>query len=551
MAMTTRCPHCGTAFKVVADQLRVRNGLVRCGVCSRVFDGYAAIVDESGRPAPVPAPSPVRASAPGAVPPPEATSPVLSVKAADSRSAGYAPESPPASVIPPRPESASPERGAAPRPPWEPERHTASREPWESAPAAPTPPAEPAGPAAARPPWEPEHPAPPRPSWETAHQGGSYTPSESPRLIRSGRRPESARPSEHRSGFESSHRDEPVRAPGSPRGFAPRPEAVRTQPPPRAPYVGAAAPPAEPAVLRGRDDSHRVGTHRVDPLLPSGYPPGRQPAGDDERYGDPYADRDADRDVYGDPYGEPYAPYRQDDLDDAEQQARDLHLSGDDRRDRDEPAVARPGIYARREPDEDAPDYIPIPGEVRTRYDDADTGMAPPIFMDEEVHRRRAWIARLWGIGCLIGLLVLGLQWVYIYRTSIATAVPALRPALESVCAQMGCQVGYVRRLERISITASSLQPQSGAAADDGQMRLVLRVTMRNRYDKPQPWPAFMLQLTDLSDTVVVRKAILPENYLPPGAQGPFPAGGERSIAVPVQVNGLHVNGYQLDKFFP
>lgn len=39
MALTTRCPQCGTTFKVVADQLRIRNGLVRCGVCASVFDG--------------------------------------------------------------------------------------------------------------------------------------------------------------------------------------------------------------------------------------------------------------------------------------------------------------------------------------------------------------------------------------------------------------------------------------------------------------------------------------------------------------------------------
>lgn len=39
MALTTRCPQCGTTFKLVADQLRIRNGLVRCGVCASVFDG--------------------------------------------------------------------------------------------------------------------------------------------------------------------------------------------------------------------------------------------------------------------------------------------------------------------------------------------------------------------------------------------------------------------------------------------------------------------------------------------------------------------------------
>jgi acetyl-CoA carboxylase biotin carboxyl carrier protein len=48
MSLVTRCPHCATAFKVVADQLRVRNGLVRCGVCNTVFDGRACLVTNPG-----------------------------------------------------------------------------------------------------------------------------------------------------------------------------------------------------------------------------------------------------------------------------------------------------------------------------------------------------------------------------------------------------------------------------------------------------------------------------------------------------------------------
>lgn len=38
MSQITRCPACGTTFKVVADQLKVSQGWVRCGHCSDVFD---------------------------------------------------------------------------------------------------------------------------------------------------------------------------------------------------------------------------------------------------------------------------------------------------------------------------------------------------------------------------------------------------------------------------------------------------------------------------------------------------------------------------------
>ena len=38
MTLATRCPACGTAFRVVSDQLRVSSGWVRCGRCGSSFD---------------------------------------------------------------------------------------------------------------------------------------------------------------------------------------------------------------------------------------------------------------------------------------------------------------------------------------------------------------------------------------------------------------------------------------------------------------------------------------------------------------------------------
>ncbi len=41
MGLITRCPGCGTMFKVVPDQLKISEGWVRCGHCSDVFDASA------------------------------------------------------------------------------------------------------------------------------------------------------------------------------------------------------------------------------------------------------------------------------------------------------------------------------------------------------------------------------------------------------------------------------------------------------------------------------------------------------------------------------
>ena len=50
MNLVTRCPKCATAFRVKPAQLRARNGQVRCGKCSTVFDGIAALVEASQPP---------------------------------------------------------------------------------------------------------------------------------------------------------------------------------------------------------------------------------------------------------------------------------------------------------------------------------------------------------------------------------------------------------------------------------------------------------------------------------------------------------------------
>lgn len=80
MALATRCPHCHTTFRVAADQLKLRGGIVRCGTCQQVFDGNAALVDldagASTAPAAAPAPA---ASAPSLPPAPPAADSVTPV----------------------------------------------------------------------------------------------------------------------------------------------------------------------------------------------------------------------------------------------------------------------------------------------------------------------------------------------------------------------------------------------------------------------------------------------------------------------------------------
>jgi predicted Zn finger-like uncharacterized protein len=63
MSLATRCPACGTTFKVVRDQLRISDGWVRCGRCSQVFDATVELQEapEARPEPPVCAPPPAEA----------------------------------------------------------------------------------------------------------------------------------------------------------------------------------------------------------------------------------------------------------------------------------------------------------------------------------------------------------------------------------------------------------------------------------------------------------------------------------------------------------
>jgi predicted Zn finger-like uncharacterized protein len=44
--MRTRCPECGTVFRVTSEQLRLRAGKVRCGHCQAVFNAFDQLLPE-------------------------------------------------------------------------------------------------------------------------------------------------------------------------------------------------------------------------------------------------------------------------------------------------------------------------------------------------------------------------------------------------------------------------------------------------------------------------------------------------------------------------
>jgi predicted Zn finger-like uncharacterized protein len=52
MSMVTRCPACGTGFRVSAEQLKAQRGTVRCGRCSTVFNAFDTLATLADAPTP-------------------------------------------------------------------------------------------------------------------------------------------------------------------------------------------------------------------------------------------------------------------------------------------------------------------------------------------------------------------------------------------------------------------------------------------------------------------------------------------------------------------
>lgn len=158
----------------------------------------------------------------------------------------------------------------------------------------------------------------------------------------------------------------------------------------------------------------------------------------------------------------------------------------------------------------------------------------------------------LWQLATVLALLAISLQAIYIYRNDLAVAAPALRPWLERACQLVGCEVQYPKHAERISIQASSLQQEARDQQGTDVSKFKLRFTLQNRFDKPQAWPYLLVLLTDASGTVVVRKVVPPVDYVPRQLiDTPFKSQQEANFVVDLQVKGLTISGFEIDKFYP
>ena len=153
--------------------------------------------------------------------------------------------------------------------------------------------------------------------------------------------------------------------------------------------------------------------------------------------------------------------------------------------------------------------------------------------------------------GLLIGgvaLMLLLAQTLFLLRSQIALVLPQTKPALEQLCATLGCKVELPRNAQLLSIDESDLQEHP-----DHKDVFLLTAVIVNRAPYPQAYPLLEVTLTDLRDAAVMRRTLQPQEYLPPGVaiDKGLGAQSDARIKLAFTAAGIAATGYRVFVRYP
>jgi predicted Zn finger-like uncharacterized protein len=185
--------------------------------------------------------------------------------------------------------------------------------------------------------------------------------------------------------------------------------------------------------------------------------------------------------------------------------------------------------------------------QARPALEPADPAPMPAFMAAKRSARRATW---LWGALALLAAGALLVQAAHHYRTEIAALFPETRAALVEGCRWLGCEVGLPRRPELLAIESSDLEAEGRREGI-----VVLNALVRNRAPFAQEYPALELTLTDERDLPLLRKVLMPQDYLEPERaqqlveQG-IAASGESALRVLLDTGRARASGYRLYLFY-
>jgi len=156
--------------------------------------------------------------------------------------------------------------------------------------------------------------------------------------------------------------------------------------------------------------------------------------------------------------------------------------------------------------------------------------------------------SRAWRFGVVLAVLVLVAELAYAWRAPIAQRYPAVRPALESVCARLECSVPYSRDEGQLKLEDSELLEVPGKPNE-----IALGARIRNLASVAQEYPHLELTLTDLTGQAAVRRVLRPTDYLGrPVAMGEVIGPGvEVALQMRLETPRVKATGYELLLFYP
>ncbi|HET7549182.1 MAG TPA: zinc-ribbon and DUF3426 domain-containing protein [Usitatibacter sp.] len=170
--------------------------------------------------------------------------------------------------------------------------------------------------------------------------------------------------------------------------------------------------------------------------------------------------------------------------------------------------------------------------------------IAEPFDLEPPARR----VSRAWSLGVFVLLVALGVEAAYAFRAPLALHYPALRPWLESACAQAGCVVPWPQDERLLKLQESELLEVPGRP---GEISLAARI--RNLAPVAQAYPHLELTLTDIGGQPAARRVLKPADYLGhrPARDEVLAAGGEIAIQLRLALTGLKATGYELLVFYP
>jgi predicted Zn finger-like uncharacterized protein len=516
MSLVTRCPACGTSFRVVPDQLRISQGWVRCGQCAEIFDAEQAMRDAAGAQpgsntaAPCPATGSPPASAQAAGPPPV---PAQGDERFAQPRAGFAD-----TIHEPAP--SADDDGTSPRSPSAPAGDAATPTLVDMAPA-----------------W-PQSAASEMPVTDSvASLDMEFADYQQTQV-----QPESA--------------PAPLAAAGGAGGLG---SAEAAEGHARSDAPGASGASATSGATGSSETSFRFDT--PDTFRTTGTPDTSNP-GDASDASRPASQPSASVDIDAlAPTGSVSSPPPIATLPPADLGPGRLHVSPAEPATRSRTAATSQlgGLPLLRREAAQAPEPAPLPPTVTARPPaprPLDPAVAELSFMRDAPIAAAVPVAppaprarRLHGAGAagaVLLALVLLLQWLVHERDRLAAAAPALRPVVRALCVPLRCTVQAPRRIDAVVIDGSSFV----ALGEDGYR---LGLNLRNRAPHAVALPAIVLSLTDVQEQPVVRRVLLPAELGTPPAE--LPAHGEWAASVDLRMadnaGRARVVGYRLDAFYP